>query len=460
MEEEKVKKEVLCAIYTRVSTSEGLEQEFSSLDAQRESAESYIQSQKSAGWKIHSEHYADGGFTGANTDRPALQRLMDDIKEGKINCVVVYKVDRLSRSLLDFTQLLEFFDQQNVTFVSVTQHFNTNTSMGRLTLNILLSFAQFEREIISERTRDKMGAAKRKGRFIGGRPPLGYDLDTKNHKLVLNPNEAKIVKEVFDLYLEVQSLHKVARILNEKEYKTKQFTSAKGLKFGGLQFTNSGVQLIIRNLLYTGKVKYQNELYDGQHEAIVSMETFQKAQVILDTNRREKRINTKEPTHGLLSRLLRCKNCNSAMFAVYSKKKNRKYHYYVCSKAQKRGYHTCLTRMTSAEHTENKVIELIKQILNDDAALKDILNAVNLIKPAAPPVTLSKLKEAFLINSLLWNDLFPQEKARFLRTLLKEIEYDGKTQNLSLIFNKAGIKLLCSMNFDSQKEINERLSSI
>ena len=169
---EKIKnKQINCAIYTRVSTSEGLEQEFTSLDNQRESAESYIQSQKSEGWALLPERYDDGGYTGANTERPALTKLLDDIRKGNIHCVVVYKVDRLSRSLLDFGKLLEFFEQNNVAFVSVTQAFNTNTSMGRLTLNILLSFAQFEREIISERTRDKMAAAKKKGKWIGGRPP-------------------------------------------------------------------------------------------------------------------------------------------------------------------------------------------------------------------------------------------------------------------------------------------------
>src|SRR3989338_8358273 len=171
------KKIIRCAIYTRKSTSEGLDQDFTTLDNQRESAESYIQSQKSQGWTAISEQYNDGGFTGANIDRPALQKLMDDIKTQKVDCVVVYKVDRLSRSLIDFVKLLQFFEENKVTFVSVTQHFNTQTSMGRLTLNILLSFAQFEREIISERTKDKMGAARRKGRFVGGRPALGYDLD-------------------------------------------------------------------------------------------------------------------------------------------------------------------------------------------------------------------------------------------------------------------------------------------
>jgi site-specific DNA recombinase len=452
METKKTDKRILCAIYTRVSTAEGLGQEFSSLDNQRESAESYIQSQKSEGWVVCSEGYNDGGFTGANTDRPALQRLINDIKEGKINCVVVYKVDRLSRSLLDFSQLLQFFDEHQVTFVSVTQHFNTNTSMGRLTLNILLSFAQFEREIISERTRDKMAAAKKKGRFIGGRPGLGYDIDPKTHKLVLNPGEAKIVKEIFALYLEKQSLLEVAKILNEKNYKTKHFTSSKGRKFGGIAFTNCGVQLIIKNILYTGKVRYHNELYDGQHEAIITMGDFKKAQAVLDTNRREWHSPQKETINGLLNGLLRCKACNSAMFAIYTKKKGCKYHYYICANAQKRGYESCPTRLLNTEHTESKVIELIREVLNDEAALKNILKAVNKTDPTVTAITMSKLKQAFLINSPLWNELFPQEKARFLKTLLKQIDYDAAKENLSLTLNEAGIKFLCSMNLDPKKE--------
>src|SRR3990167_4592211 len=177
------KKHLLCAIYTRKSTTEGMDQDFTSLDAQRESAENYIKSQQHEGWTASDELYDDGGFTGANVERPALQKLLNDIKEGKINCVVVYKVDRLSRSLLDFTQLLEFFEKNNVAFVSVTQNFNTKTSMGRLTLHILLSFAQFEREIISERTKDKLGAARKRGQWLGGRPPFGYDREKDSKKI-------------------------------------------------------------------------------------------------------------------------------------------------------------------------------------------------------------------------------------------------------------------------------------
>lgn len=236
--DEKPQEEIRCAIYTRKSTSEGLSEDFTSLDAQRESGESYIQSQKSQGWIAMPDQYNDGGFTGANMDRPAMQQLLEDIKQGKVNCVVVYKVDRLSRSLLDFVKLLQFFEDHKVAFVSVTQHFNTNTSMGRLTLNILLSFAQFEREIISERTRDKIGAAKKKGKWVGGRPALGYDLDKGNHRIVVNPKEAELIRLTFDLYIREKSLLTVAQILNERGFRTKAHLR-KGKPSGAVKFKNT-----------------------------------------------------------------------------------------------------------------------------------------------------------------------------------------------------------------------------
>src|SRR3989338_500214 len=222
------KKEIRCAIYTRKSTTEGLGGDFTSLDNQRESAESYIQSQKGQGWLALPDSYNDGGFTGSNVDRPAFQKLIEDIKSKKIDCVVVYKVDRLSRSLIDFVKLLLFFEENKVTFVSVTQHFNTQTSMGRLTLNILLAFAQFEREIISERTKDKMGAARKKGKWVGGLSPFGYDIDKANKRLVVNLKEAEIVRMIFDLYIQEKSLLSVARILNDKGVTTKAYIRKTG----------------------------------------------------------------------------------------------------------------------------------------------------------------------------------------------------------------------------------------
>lgn len=276
-EKPKDKKWINCAIYTRKSTTEGLDQDFTSLDNQRESSESYIASQKHEGWIALPDRYDDGGFTGANIDRPALQKLLNDIKEGRINCVVVYKVDRLSRSLLNFSQLLEFFDKNNVTFVSITQQFNTNTSMGRLTLNILLSFAQFEREIISERTRDKMGAARKRGQWLGGRPPFGYSVDNKDKKkLLINPEETAVVREIFKLYLEGNSLMQVAQILNKRGLRSRTWTMRSGKTYGGKKYGATQIQSLIKNVRYIGKVEYGGQIYDGQHDAIIDEETFKK----------------------------------------------------------------------------------------------------------------------------------------------------------------------------------------
>jgi len=397
-------KRVLCAIYTRVSTSEGLEQEFSSLDNQRESAESYILSQKSEGWVTFPERYDDGGYTGANTDRPALLKLIADIKDGKINCVVVYKVDRLSRSLLDFSQLLEFFDQNSVTFVSVTQHFNTNTSMGRLTLNILLSFAQFEREIISERTRDKMGAAKKKGKWIGGKPPLGYDLDKINHKLIINPQEARLVKEIFELYLEKRSLLSVAMTLNEKGHKTKLHTTLQGNKYGGISLKSTNIQLTLKNPFYIGKVSYHGELYPGEQERIISDEVFQKAQAILADNRRERKIADTTKNIGLLSSLLRCKACNCSMYYAYSMKGKYKYHYYLCMNAQKRGYKNCPTRLVNAQTIENKIMECLRKVIPN-----------------------AKLQEESWIAFSL------QDQIKLLKSVVRQINYDAHEGLLEII---------------------------
>lgn len=273
-------KRIRCAIYTRKSTSEGLDQEFTSLDAQRESAISYIASQKGEGWVALPDFYDDGGFTGANMERPALQKLINDIKLHKIDCVVVYKVDRLSRSLIDFARMLELFDKNNVTFVSVTQHFNTNNSMGRLTLNILLSFAQFEREIISERTKDKMAAARKKGKWLGGRAILGYNVDKENRALKINETEAALVRNIFDLYFRERSTLEVAHILNDKGYTTKRQAKKSGAHYGGNKFNRSDIWILLNNIIYTGKVRYAGQLYQGMHEPIISEEIFNKAQEI------------------------------------------------------------------------------------------------------------------------------------------------------------------------------------
>jgi site-specific DNA recombinase len=240
---------VRCAIYTRKSTEEGLEKDFNSLEAQREAAEAYIQSQRDLGWTLVPQHYDDGGFTGANLDRPALQALLADVECGQVDCVVVYKVDRLSRSLLDFARLVDRFDQRSVNFVSVTQQFNTTTSIGRLTLNILLSFAQFEREIIGERTRDKMSAARRKGKWVGGTPGLGYDVDPGGGRLLINEKEARRVREIFTLYRSHHSLTAVVSELNRKDWKTKSWKSKSGIRRAGRPFTKDSLRRMLMKVI-------------------------------------------------------------------------------------------------------------------------------------------------------------------------------------------------------------------
>src|SRR5580658_5942160 len=245
---------VRCAIYTRKSTEEGLDQDFNSLHAQREAAEAYIVSQKHLGWTLVPTHYDDGGFTGGNLDRPALQRLLEDIDAHHVDCVIVYKVDRLSRSLLDFARLVDRFDQRSVSFVSVTQPFNTTTSLGRLTLNILLSFAEFEREIISERTSDKMSAARRKGKWVGGTPVLGYDVDPAGGRLIVNEKEARKVRDIFALFRERHSVPAVVAELARRQWKTKSRTSQNGTAHVGRAFAKASLHRLLTNAIYAGKV--------------------------------------------------------------------------------------------------------------------------------------------------------------------------------------------------------------
>ncbi len=247
---------IRCAIYSRKSSEEGLQREFNSLDAQREAAEAYIASQKAEGWVALPDRYDDGGYTGGNMERPALRRLLADIDAGKVDCIVVYKVDRLSRSLMDFARIMETFERHKVSFVSVTQHFNTTHSMGRLTLNILLSFAQFEREIIGERIRDKIAASRRKGQWTGGTPILGYDVDRSNGgpKLVVNPAEASRVRQIFELYLELGTLLAVVAELDRRGWRSKVWSTRGGKRRGGLPIDKCRLHALVTNVLYVGKV--------------------------------------------------------------------------------------------------------------------------------------------------------------------------------------------------------------
>jgi site-specific DNA recombinase len=365
---------VRCATYTRKSTEEGLEQEFNSLDAQRESGEAFIASQKSEGWVCLPDRYDDGGYTGGNMERPAFKRLMADVEAGRIDCIVVYKVDRLSRSLLDFTKIMEALDKRGVSFVSVTQQFNTTSSMGRLTLNILLSFAQFEREIISERTRDKIAAARRKGKWSGGRPILGFDVDPRGGRLMVNEDEAAHVRAIYDLYLDHQSIIATIAELDARGWTNKRWTTKKGRDSGGAPFNKHSLHSLLTNVLYIGRLTYKDEIHNGEQPAIVDEEKFRRVGQILNRNGITGGQHVRNKFGAILKGLINCVPCNCAMVPTHTTKQDRRYRYYVCSNAQKRGWHTCPSKSIPAVEIEAFVVDQVRGIGRDPALLGETLN--------------------------------------------------------------------------------------
>ncbi len=350
--------EVRCAIYTRKSTEEGLSQEFNSLDAQREAAESYIQSQRGLGWKLIPARYDDGGFSGGNLDRPALQQLLADVDGGLVDCVLVYKVDRLSRSLLDFARIMERFDQRNVSFVSITQQFNTTSSLGRLTLNILLSFAQFEREIIGERTRDKLAAARRKGKWIGGTPPLGYDVALEGRRLLINDAEAAQVRDIFALYSKHEGLIPVVEELNRRGWRTKHWTSRTGRCHPGQPFSKQAVLSILKNVTYIGQVSYKGTIHPGEQPPVVDERLWQEVNRRLESQRWPEPQRAGRP--ALLKGLLRCEPCKAVMIPSETRKQGRCYRYYVCANAQRRGWRACPSQSIAAKAIEESVLQQVR----------------------------------------------------------------------------------------------------
>jgi DNA invertase Pin-like site-specific DNA recombinase len=317
-------KRVRCAIYTRVSTDQGLEQDFNSLDAQYDACQAYIRSQAHAGWTLIRAKYDDGGFSGGNTDRPALQRLLDDIRAEKIDVIVVYKVDRLTRSLADFAKLVELFDRHGVSFVSVTQQFNTTTSMGRLTLNVLLSFAQFEREVTSERIRDKVAASKRKGLWVGGNTPLGYTV--KDRKVVVVAKDAKAVRTIFKLYLELGSIHRLLPVLRQRNILTKKQKLKSGRSIGGNPFTRGPLSYLLRNRFYIGEVVYKGEILPGAQSPIISHELFEAVQAKL-AEQLNNHVLTRSRTEALLTGVL-FDDAGNRMSPSHTRKNGVRYRYY------------------------------------------------------------------------------------------------------------------------------------
>nr|BDD45921.1 resolvase [Pseudomonadaceae bacterium] len=365
---------VQCAIYTRVSTSEQANKDYSSLEAQRETGESYVASQKHAGWECLPDRYDDGGFTGANTDRPAFRRLLADIEDGKVTCVVCYKLDRLTRSLVDFARTLEILEQHGVALVSVTQAFDTSTATGKLMMHILMSFAEFERQLISERTRDKIAAARRRGKWAGGMPVLGYDV--VDSKLVVDPDEADRVREIFELYLDKRSLTSVVRELDQRGWRTKEWTTKKGTKRGGAHFSKTNLHKLLTNPVYIGQVTHKGEVFAGEHEPIVGVDQFDAVQRRLKRNGASGGKDVRNKYNALLKGLVRCGHCRCAMTHSYSTKGSRRYRYYVCTNAQKHGWRECPAPSIPAGELERFVVAQIRAVGREPAIVDKTVAAV------------------------------------------------------------------------------------
>jgi DNA invertase Pin-like site-specific DNA recombinase len=410
-----------CAIYTRKSSEEGLEQEFNSLDAQREACEAYIASQRSEGWALVRDHYDDGGISGGTLDRPALQRLMSDIEDGLIDVVVVYKIDRLSRSLMDFSKLVEVFDRNNVTFVSVTQSFNTTTSMGRLTLNILLSFAQFEREVTAERIRDKVRASRMKGIFMGGTPPYGYK--PKDRKLLTDDAEAKNVKWIFARFLEIGSATELAREVAKRGIRTPR----------GNAMSKNFLYRMLNNRAYIGEAVHKGTGYAGEHERLIDQRTWDHVQSILKESPRLRASNTRAETPALLKGLLFGPD-GAAFSPTHTRKGDRLYRYYVSQTVLKHGAGKCPVARVPAAEIEAAVISQIRGMLR---APEVVVATWRVAQPECEGLVESDAREALMALDPLWAELFPAEQARIIQLLIERVDID--TDGLRLKFRDKGL---------------------
>ena len=369
-----------CAIYTRKSSEEGLEQDFNSLHAQRESCDAYIKSQRHEGWVPLPALYDDGGYSGGSTERPALKRLLADIQSHLIDVVVVYKVDRLTRSLADFAKIVEIFDTAGVSFVSVTQQFNTTTSMGRLTLNVLLSFAQFEREVTGERIRDKIAASKQKGMWMGGWVPIGYD--RKDRTLTINETEALTVRTIFDLFLKLKNVQRVQTELVRLNLTTKPYATPRGRAVGGLSFARGHIYKILSNPLYKGEIEHRGVRYPGQHPPLIDGPTWAAVQAQLATNHHENRARTNAKSKSLLAGLI-YDDAGNRLVSSHATKNGKRYRYYVTSQGAGRSVATpILVRLRlPAAMIDELVRAKLQSFLTDKVQISNLLRETR-VRPA------------------------------------------------------------------------------
>ena len=412
-----LKRRMRCAVYTRKSSEEGLDQEYNSIDAQRDAGHAYIASQRAEGWIPVADDYDDPAFSGGNMERPGLKRLMADIEAGKVDVVVIYKIDRLTRSLADFSKMVEVFERQGVSFVSVTQQFNTTTSMGRLMLNVLLSFAQFEREVTGERIRDKIAASKRKGMWMGGVPPLGYDVE--NRRLVPNPQEAKLIRHIFTRFAELGSSTKLVKELKLDGVTSKAWTTQDGKVREGKPIDKGLVYKLLGNRTYLGELRHKEQWYQAEHLPIVDQPVWDSVHAILATNGRSRANATRATTPFLLKGIV-FGNDGRALTPWHSTKKTtgKRYRYYLPMRDLKEHAGASgLPRMPAAE-LESAVLDQLRNILRAPNLLSDLVPQA---KKLDPTLDEAKVTVAMTRLDLIWDQLFPAEQTRIVKLLIEKV---------------------------------------
>ena len=416
---------VRCAIYTRKSSEEGLEQDFNSLDAQREACEAYILSQKHEGWIPLSQMYDDGGLSGGTLERPALRRLLADIEAGRIDTVVVYKVDRLTRSLGDFAKIVDVFDNRGVSFVSVTQQFNTTSSMGRLTLNMLLSFAQFEREVTGERIRDKIAASKKKGMWMGGLPPLGYDV--QDRKLVVNAAEAETVRHIYRRYADLASVRRLKEDIDRSGIVSKTRTDKYGRITGGKPFARGALYLMLQNRLYRGEIVHKDKSYPGQHDAIVDKDLWDIVQRRLAENRVETRNGARAASPSLLAGLL-YDDTGARMTPSHANKKGVRYRYYISYRLMTgRREANPQARRVPAGDVETLVEDRLRRFLESDTSVAGTL------EPDTDANAIQDLVKRSDALAARWPTLAPAERRALIRQLVARVDLNRETIDIHLM---------------------------
>ncbi|ABA05203.1 resolvase [Nitrobacter winogradskyi Nb-255] len=425
-EKSKVVRKLRCAVYTRKSSEEGLEQEFNSLHAQREACEAYIASQRSEGWVLVRDQYDDGGISGGTLERPALKQLLADIEDGLVDVVVVYKIDRLSRSLMDFAKLVEVFDRNGVTFVSVTQSFNTTTSMGRLTLNILLSFAQFEREVTAERIRDKIRASRQKGMWMGGIVPLGYRVE--NRKLVIEKSEAATVRMIFERFVTIGSATVLAKSLAAASVRTRR----------GKLVDKGYLYKLLNNRVYVGEAVHKGESYPGEHQPIIDRALWDKVHAILQESPRKRASNTRAQTPALLKGLIFGPD-GAAFSPTHTKKGDRLYRYYVSQSVLKRGADACPIARVPAAEVEMAVIDQLRGLLH---APEIIIGTWRAARSEIEGLPEADVRDALERLDPIWDELFPAEQARIVQLLVERV--DVAVNGLSIRLRTNGLTSLAS----------------